>query len=63
MDNILINFELPTGKIVITEKLTRNGVKYYDMVNEIEGYYYFTQNWDKIWNKFMLFIDSINYMK
>ena len=61
MKQVLINFEIPYGYIQVIKELKKDGQVYYQLINMVEGYSYIEDNYDKIWNDFMVIIQSMNY--
>ena len=61
MKHVLINFEVPCGYIQIIKELKKDGQVYYQLINMVEGYSYIDDNYDKIWDDFMVIIQSMNY--
>lgn len=61
MKQVLINFEIPGGYIQVIKEFQKDGQVYYKLVNMVEGYSYIDDNYDKIWNDFIVIIQSMDY--
>ena len=61
MKQVLINFEISGGYIQVIKEFKKGGQVYYQLINMVEGYSYIDDNYDKIWDDFMVIIQSMNY--